>query len=319
MPTPKDYISPTVLKRFGLILKLIELEDTADINEQINRLLKEDLDKTSIEIIELLKAGQYHEAVIKINNHITSKSSLTLYEDPEIGALQLEIKQLENLVINTGSEVAELEGIIAGFNHKMQMQVGNKIEELYKLKKTKAEKEKDNSEVAQEHFEETSRQYEEFKKDFAEQAKKEFFVLGDDEKEELKKMYRGSALLCHPDRFADGTIEDQKKAEEMFKELQQANEKQDLATIKIIYDKLQKGILNIDIKPQENVELLKIRVQELRIKLEELIAKLGSYKDSEALKIIEKYPDLTQYFADLESQLNKEIEILKEEVEIDEQ
>ena len=184
--------SNIIMKRFLLIIQLIELEEIEGINEQVNRLLKEDLDETAIGIIELLKAGQYQEAVRGISEITKNSSGITLYENPEIGALKLEIKQLENQVITTESEFVEVEQLISAFNHQMHIRLGTKIAELYKLKYTIRERERDKNDAARQQFEETSKQYEEFKKDFAEQEKKEIFELTPVEKDEIIKLFKAA-------------------------------------------------------------------------------------------------------------------------------
>lgn len=306
--------SPVIIKRFLLIIQLIELEETEGINEQVNRLLREDLDDTAIGIIELLKAGHYQEAVLGINEIINNSSGITLYQNPEIGALKLEINQLENQVITTESEVVDVEQLISAFNHQMHIRLGTKIAELYKLKYAISERKRDKNDEAQQQFEETSKQYEEFKKDFAEQEKKEIFELTPVEKDEIIKLFKAARLLCHPDKFSDATPEEKRQCENIFTELYKAWEKQDFSTIKLIYEKLKNGILNFNIKANDNIELLKIRAQELRQKLNDLIAKLADYRESEAMKILNQYDDISIYFDELNSSLEAEIENLKAEL-----
>ena len=125
-------------------------------------------------------------------------------------------------------------------------------------------------------------------------------------------------LRCHPDKFSDATPEEKRQCENIFTELYKAWEKQDFSTIKLIYEKLKNGILNFNIKANDNIELLKIRAKELRQKLNDLTIKLAEYKESEAIKILNQYDDISIYFDELNLNLEAEIEKLKSELKANE-
>ncbi len=308
-PTTK---SQSKLKRLALIIKLIELEDTEAISAQICQLISDDLTNDELEIIQLLNDKKYHEVILKINELISSNGKIELYKDPEIYALQFEIKQLESQILESTHELSDIERVIAEFNFKMQIRLGEKMDLLYNLRTQKTEKEINDGEDGKEIYEDTKKQYDEFKKVSSDFEESGFIDLKDEDKLELKKLYRASALLCHPDRFSNASIQDKNNAEDIFKDLHLAYEKQDLVTIKLIYDKLKGGLLNILIKPQDSIELLKITVKELNLKLTGLISKVMTYKQSEVYQIIIKYPDISIYFDLLENKLTSEIQHLKE-------
>lgn len=77
----------------------------------------------------------------------------------------------------------------------------------------------------EERYQEPQNKY--YKFNYIQYQKKELTV---DEKIDLKKIYRKAAFLCHPDKI--------KGKEDVFKELNNANQNNDLYKVKLIYQKL---------------------------------------------------------------------------------
>ncbi len=84
-----------LIKRLKLIETCISLEDHALINTQLP-LLKQLSDSTQVDqIIRLLTLREYVLAIDAITQYLTVNHSLVLYEDLEMNALRLELKQIE--------------------------------------------------------------------------------------------------------------------------------------------------------------------------------------------------------------------------------
>jgi len=140
---------------------------------------------------------------------------------------------------------------------------------------------------------------------------KEIFELTDTQKTELKKKFRKATVLCHPDKFANEPIEIQKQAEEIFKELNEANVKNDLNKVSEILANLEKGILSTS-KGDKLTDKDKLRatLNRLRAKVKILEAEIIAIKQSETFKIIISIKDWDEYFISTKEKLQRELEEL---------
>ncbi len=305
-----------IIKRLMLIKNLIELEDTAEIIRHADFIRKEDKQLITSEIIEALHLKQYAKAIRSINDFLKQFYQLTKYVDPEIIALNLEIKQLEYQLVAIDNELTETEKIIADFNHRMYSRLGRLMTELYRLKKEHAYIHRNDNEEAQRKYETAKEQYERFTKDQEKEQLKIFFELDLVGQKLLKEMYRNAAMQCHPDKFTD---EIQKlKATELFVQLKDAYERRDIETVKRILEKLKNGWLNTDIPKQNNKGILKLKLEELQMLLQHKIELLNRIKEAELFKIIASYSNLDLYFDEEESQLQFELKKYRTELGKDE-
>lgn len=306
--TKKDTIESIakLIKRLKVIQNLIELNDVEDIELQVER-LKKDAYKDALDIITDLSNKHYYKAIEKIKLFVSQFNGLAVYIDPEIAALQLEIKLLEYQIITLDNEIAEIEKQIAGFNHQMHKRLGGLIEQLFEEKEAYFFRNKQENDKAEAEYETIKEQHEKFTNDSNEEESKIFFEIAEEEKNEIKKLFKAASMLCHPDKFENETPEIKKMAEEIFKELNAANEKNDMKTVQHIYQQLKAGILNIKIKKQENKELLKLQYESLTSKFLAKGELLTEYNESDIIKLLKDYPDLDVFFIEKEQQLQQEL------------
>ena len=179
------------------------------------------------------------------------------------------------------------------------------------------EKRKEAKQAKKEYSEdELSKEYEDIKKDSEdfsteyEQVRSEKRVeLNDDEKQELKKLFRKASKLCHPDIVSDELKE---QAHEIMQSLNEAYSQHDLLKIKEILFSLENG-RGFDVASDviEDKELLREKIKEIREMLANCNIEVNDIKNNEVIQILEDYKDLDEYFSRLKKELDKEYERLK--------
>ena len=131
------------------------------------------------------------------------------------------MKNFENQITAFDTEKIELNKILSEFQHRHAIELGEIILDILKLRKIKFKEDK-------EKFKEAEKDEKDYGKSFDIEKGKEILSLNKEQKVELKKKYREATVLCHPDKFANESIDIQKQVEAIFKELNEANAKNDL-------------------------------------------------------------------------------------------
>jgi len=171
---------------------------------------------------------------------------------------------------------------------------------------------KDNKEK----YDEAEQDEKKYKEQIDKKRDQEIQNLSEEQKIELRKKYRQATVLCHPDKFVNEPIEIQKQAEEIFKELTEANEKNDIERVSQILANLEKGILSTEkgskITDKDRLRATIIRLKE---KVKKLENELMTIKQSETYNTIINIKNLDEYFSSLKEKLNTELDDLKLAVE----
>jgi hypothetical protein len=144
---------------------------------------------------------------------------------------------------------------------------------------------------------------------------KELYKLTDEQKLEQKKKFRKATVLCHPDKFANEPLEVQMQAEKIFKELNEANAKNDIQKVSEILANLEKGILSTSKgdKLSDKDKLLET-INRLRLKVKILETEIVTIKQSETFKTIINIDDWDNYFNMTKEKLQRELEELQIEI-----
>ena len=294
-----------IIKRLEILKNYILLEDTEELNKATSKLLEYDFNSDLQEIIDDIKNDEFVAAINKIQNFISKNQQLSIWTDPEIAALKLELKNLENQLNGYDNEKVQLEKLISEFLRRHTIELGDIILDILKLRKLKFKADKTK-------FEEAENDEREYRKQVNTEKEKEIFELTDEKKLELKKKYRKASVLCHPDKFANESIEIQKQAEEIFKELNEANAKNDLKKVSEILANLEKGILSTS-KGDKLADKNKLRetVNKLRVKVKILETEIITIKHSETFRTIINIDDWGDYFNRIKDKLQRELEELQ--------
>lgn len=298
-----------IIKRLEILKNYILLEDIEELNKETSKLTEYNFNSDLQEIFDDVQNEEFASAINKIQNFISKNQQLSIWTDPEIAALKLEIKNLENQLNGYGNEKIELEKLLSEFQHRHTIELGDIILDILKLRKLKFKSDKTKYEEA----ENDERQYRE---QVDTEKEKEIYELTDEQKLELKKKFRKATVLCHPDKFANEPIEIQKQAEEIFKELNEANSKNDLQKVSEILANLEKGILSTR-KGDKLTDKDKLRetVNRLRVKAKILETDIITIKQSETFKTIINIDDWDVYFNRTKEKLQRELEELNQEIE----
>lgn len=305
-----DFPIDKIIRILEIIKNYIILEDIAELSSVANKLKEYTFNGDINNILHFLQLGQYSEAVPLIEKFLANKQQVLVWIDPEIFALKLEVKSLENQVVSFDNEKTELEGILRDFQREHFLALGDLLSKLLQLRKLKYKKDK-------EKFEEAEKDEQEYQEQYAQEKEKEVFDLTDEEKKEVTSIYRKAAMLCHPDKFSQESPEVQAKAEEMMKELTLAKEKNDLERIKEIFHDLKQGKLTLT-KSEESSDKIELKklVKTLREKLVKLEEEIIKIKESEEYQTIQEISDWNEYFQRIKEQIDNEIETLRNEINI---
>jgi hypothetical protein len=181
-------------------------------------------------------------------------------------------------------------------------------EELEKAKEfIENEDIKNQYEEAKTHYKQYENEYENVKK-----AQKENIKLNDEEKIELKKLYKKAAKLCHPDIVPDELKE---KAHKIMQELNEAYSKQDLNKIKSILASLETtgfGLLVVS-DSIDDKEILRAKIEEFKENISNLEEEIEDIKLDDTFVTISELDNWDEYFEDLRNELQTKKEKLEKE------
>lgn len=293
-----------IVIRLETLLNLIRLEDQEDIEYQVFKtkslLPKEQLPDSLMEVSSLLEEvekGHYAEAVKRIQALLNRMKQLVLQSDVEVSALQLEIKALEWQIATLADELTELEKLVYQFSVRHSSELGELILMILILKKQIAEVEKD-----QETAKEAEKDYSQYRQAHDSNKTKVVNRLRPDEVVFIKDIYRKASKLCHPDKV--GADPEQKKvAHQVFIELKDAYEANDMDKVAKIYRDLQQGVYPLGGMVLSDKSKLLQRRTVLFEKRETIEIGIQTLKESEEYQKVVQAGSWDDYFADIKKQL----------------
>ena len=293
-----------IIKRLEIIKNFILLEDIDDISIAVEKLKIYQFNEDVRTIISSISNKEYAKAITTIQEFINSYQQITIWNDPEIAGIRLEIKILESQINAFDNEKIELEKVISDFQHRHTIELGEVILEVLRLRKIKYKNHKKEAE-AEEDFNNYSKQYE------TEKDKKQF-ELNEEEKLELKKKFRKATTMCHPDKVSE---EQKAEAEEIFIELKKAYDEHDLEKVNQLLHDLENGkkfVSQADSISEK--EKLKITLEKLKQKLKGIENEIISLKETEIFTTINNITNWDNYFTETKTQLEEELQNLKVEL-----
>ena len=293
-----------IIKRLEIIKNFILLEDIDDISIAVEKLKRYQFNDDVKTIITSISNKEFAKAITTIQEFINSYQQITIWNDPEIAGIKLEIKILESQINAFDNEKIELEKVISDFQHRHTIELGEVILEVLRLRKIKYKNHKKETE-AEEDFNNYSKQYE------TEKDKKQF-ELNEEEKLELKKKFRKATTMCHPDKVSE---EQKAEAEEIFIELKKAYDEHDLEKVNQLLHDLENGkkfVSQADSISEK--EKLKITLEKLKQKLKGIENEIISLKETEIFTTINNISNWDNYFTETKTQLEEELQNLKVEL-----
>jgi hypothetical protein len=293
-----------LIKRLDLIKGLISLEEQDEITTHVEKLRPFESSAELRVIIDSLDSRKWVDAIEQIEDFVKSISSIDRFVDPKVAAVKMEVKNLENSVGSLQSEIAETEKTINQFLLAHNQHLGPVIIKILELKKERLKSLADDQE-GKDKWEEANREYEDYQNQMDDSASQEMAVLNDEQKAELKTLYKKAALMCHPDKVSDELRE---MAEQIFKELNEANSKNNLNRVREIHDDLLKQKFQSRSDTVNEYDQLLIVRTSLQSKQKALLAELRGMKETDTYQTITGIEDWDEYFQStkevLEEQLN---------------
>ena len=131
-----------IIKRLEILKNYILLEDIEELNKESSKLKEYDFNSDLEDIIEDIRKEELGSAINKIQIFISKNQQLSIWTDPEIAALKLEIKNLENQLNGFDNEKIELEKLLSEFQHRHTIELGEIILDILKLRKLKFKSDK---------------------------------------------------------------------------------------------------------------------------------------------------------------------------------
>ena len=295
-----------IVKRLEILKNYILLEDIEELNKESSKLKEYDFNSDLQDIIEDIRKEEFGSAINKIQIFISKNQQLSIWTDPEIAALKLEIKNLENQLNGFDNEKIELEKLLSEFQHRHTIELGEIILDILKLRKLKFKSDKTK-------FEEAENDERQYRKQVDTEKEKERFELTGNQKIELKKKFRKATVLCHPDKVAD---EFKEAAQRIFIELKQAYDANDLKKVSEILDELEKGnFFKTKSETVQEKDLLKVAIAKLKRQIKILETEIITIKESNTFKSIINIEDWDDYFQRTKEKLKGELEELQLEIE----
>ena len=180
------------------------------------------------ELAELLQSQQYAAAVRWLNDYQKQHTAIAPYADPEIDALKLELRTVEQELVTLTVEKEGYVQLLDEFGTLYYAHCGKVVEQIFQLKLAAAEK--SSQQQAQQAFDNFQKAHR--------QAKKPPPELSAEDRRELKKMYRQACQLCHPDMLAE---EDKARGTKQFQELDAAYKQNNITAVREILSALKSG------------------------------------------------------------------------------
>ena len=289
-----------IVRRLEILKNYILLEDVEEVQKEANKLSVFDFNTDLSSIIQDIEQEAFTSAINRIQAFLSSNQQLASWTDPEIAALNLEIKTLENQLSGFANEKIELEKVLSEFQYRHTQELGEIILEILKLRKLKfrADKEK---------YEEAEKDEEQYRAQVDNQQ--EILSLTDEQKEELKTKFRKASILCHPDKVSD---EFQEAAQEIFIELKNAYDVNDLEKVSQVLQDLETG--NFFRSRSETItekDLLKAAISNLRRQIKQLEAEIIEIRESETFQTIDSIDNWDDYFNSMKERLIKQLKELR--------
>ncbi|OPH39625.1 phospholipase D-like domain-containing protein [Moraxella equi] len=293
-----------IIKRLEILKNYVILEDLDDITRENQKLKQFESEQDIASIYGSIKSLQFSQAISLIDEFVKKYHTIAIYADADIMALKLEIRLLEHEINLYDSEKAELEKLLADFNHQHSMNLGDLISEILSLRKQLAKQQGD-----QNAYDEAKQDEQTFNEQLDKEKAKTHYELNADEQKRLKQAYRKASQICHPDRVND---EQKDMAMAVFNELRQAYEQNDLKTVERILDDLQKGIFKARSETVSQSDKLKLIKSQLSQKLDSLKAIIDEIKASQSHQVVSSIDDWQEYFDNQKMELIGQKDRLRE-------
>ncbi|MFA5427801.1 MAG: hypothetical protein WC279_06300 [Sulfurimonas sp.] len=283
--------------------------------EEFNREYNLHLGELVKDILNLKKEILYKKTIKKQKQKVKYQEDIQTYADTKetIDELKSTITELEDALETIDEDDENYEELSKAYNElKEELE---KLEDELELQEEELEKAKEfiEDESIEQEYEEVKNHYEEFESEYEhiKESIENSLTLNDEERKELKSLYKKAARLCHPDIVPDELKE---KAHELMQKLNDAYSKKDISKVKEILHSLQNGTsFEVSSETIEDKELIRTKIKEYLKNIEAIKSEIEEIKEDETYQTIATLDDWDEYFEELRGGLEAEKERLEEE------
>jgi hypothetical protein len=295
-----------VLKRLEIIKNCILIDENDIALMQVLKLEKEEIDDEILLIIDLIKKNDFTIAYRLIDKYINSKSALSIFEDPYIKILKLELQSLESRLDELTDEKLQIEKNINDFNNEYYSRLGSLIKQILDLKISLSNDilSKNKAKID---FEDFTNSY-----NYQVEIISNIIPITLEERSELKNIYHKASRLCHPDKLPNDL---KNEGERVFKELNEAYRNQDLQRVKeILYILQHSSTFNITIDNENDHLVISEKCKHLRHLITSINNEIEALKENETYQLILSIENFEEYFSELYNELDNELISLKKSI-----
>jgi hypothetical protein len=293
------------LKTLNVIYSLINYGDTSSIQPFIYQLKNiPELDM----IFNHLISARYENAIIEINEFRKKYNQLISVNEIESIELKTQINLLSYQIEALQVEKNEAEAYIEQYNHRYILELNPLISKLIALKKKVFEKLKKHG-IIDETYDRLDEEFRKRNEEYEKEKRIHIQELSNEDSLSIKIMHREAVGLCHPDSHRC-IYEDKSYAGKIFSELTKAYKANDIDKVRFILNELKLGKQIIEIEKHKEMDILRAKLESLKIKYSILIKELELIKCSEAYSILSNIANLDEYFKTHKNRLNEEYNML---------
>jgi hypothetical protein len=283
--------------------------------EEFNREYNLHLGELVKEILNLKKEILYKKTIKQQKQKVKYQEDIQTFQESKetLDELKSTIIELEDALESIEEDDENYEELSKVYNElKEELK---KLEDELELQEEELEKAKEfiEDESIEQEYEEVKSHYEEFESEYEhiKESIENSLTLNDEEKKELKSLYKKAARLCHPDIVPDELKE---KAHELMQKLNDAYSKKDISKIKEILHSLQNGTsFELSSETIEDKELIRAKIKEYLKNIEAIKSEIEEIKEDETYQTIVTLDDWDGYFEELRGGLEAEKGRLEEE------
>ena len=301
----------------GLRLELKALEKKLqELSEEKNEYLN-DIHEFNVQYH--LHLGGIIQKILKLKEELLFASMQKIkdaYEEmkKEYETIKDEHKDLKSQKEAKEQELEEMDEFDDGYDElyeelqELKDELNQKEQEVNeKRKETKQAKEEfEEDEVTQE-YEDVKQDSQEFNKEYEEVQNEDRLEISDEEKKELKLLFRKASKLCHPDIVSDELKE---QATEIMQRLNGAYGERNIKEIRKILASLESGSgFGLASDTIDNKDVLKSKIMDIRDIIHQNEIDIAAIKEDDVIQILND--DVDEYFDGIEMELEDEYDRLR--------
>ena len=283
--------------------------------EEFNTLYNLHLGELLKDILNLKKEILYKQTIKQQEKRKTYEDDIEVFNSikENIEDIKQTIKEFEKVLENIDKDDENYDEIFATYK-ELQGELGKLEKEIEEQEEnlSKTKEEIDNNEVFEE-YQDIKKQYEQFHQNYEDikQQQSDVFDITNEQKSELKKIWKKACKLCHPDIVIDKFKE---KAHAIMQALNDAYSKKDIVKVQEILSNLENGLtFEIESDNINDKELLKEKIKQYKKNILVLEKEIEDLKQDETYQIIQEIDDINEYFEELKSELQSEKDRLEKE------